>query len=129
MPTTRLDGSVRLAKTWAIPSAKGHLEKRSCSLDEMGASSMYCVVLSRVILTFVRSSDSDRKTESVDGSDCGRRYSLTSNLMARTCAYCGNPGPLTREHVVPDFLYRDFPDQKLGYHEQAKKFLTFDAMV
>lgn len=49
--------------------------------------------------------------------------------MSRRCAYCGESGPLTREHVVPDFLYRDHPDQKLGYNQNAKKFLTFEAIV
>lgn len=49
--------------------------------------------------------------------------------MARHCAYCGQMGLLTAEHVVPQFLYRDYPDHKLGYNEKAKRFLTFEAIV
>ena len=50
-------------------------------------------------------------------------------MTTRTCAYCGVPGPLTRDHVVPDFLYRSYPDQKLGYNEKARRFLEFEAIV
>jgi hypothetical protein len=49
--------------------------------------------------------------------------------MARTCAYCGASGPLTGEHVVPAFLYRENPGQKLGFNEKARRFLEFEAIV
>jgi hypothetical protein len=45
------------------------------------------------------------------------------------CAYCGGPGPLTKEHILPKFLYRDFPNQKLGYNARADKFMKFEAVI
>jgi hypothetical protein len=45
------------------------------------------------------------------------------------CAYCGKHGNLTREHILPGFLYRQFPDQKLGYNSSADKFMKWEATV
>src|SRR5882724_13273323 len=30
-------------------------------------------------------------------------------LTMRRCAYCGSAGPLTKEHICPDFLIRESP--------------------
>ena len=46
-----------------------------------------------------------------------------------SCAYCGGPGPMTKEHIFPKFLYRQFPTQKLGYNERADRFMSWEAQV
>jgi hypothetical protein len=47
----------------------------------------------------------------------------------RQCAYCKGPGPFTREHVTPNFLYKRHPDQKFGYNPRADAFLEWEATV
>jgi hypothetical protein len=36
---------------------------------------------------------------------------------------------LTKEHIFPKFLYRQFPNQTLGFNEKAGKFLSFEAQI
>jgi hypothetical protein len=48
---------------------------------------------------------------------------------SKTCAYCGAYGPFSREHVIPAFLYRQYPDQKFGYHPKAGRYLEWEAVV
>jgi hypothetical protein len=36
---------------------------------------------------------------------------------------------MTKEHILPKFLYRQFPTQKLGYNARADKFLTWEPQV
>jgi hypothetical protein len=36
---------------------------------------------------------------------------------------------MTREHIIPNFLYREFPNQKLGYNQRADKYMTWEAVV
>jgi hypothetical protein len=50
-----------------------------------------------------------------------------SHRSRTDCAYCGKHGNLTREHIVPGFLYRQFRDQKFGYNSRADKFMTWEA--
>jgi hypothetical protein len=47
----------------------------------------------------------------------------------KRCAYCGSNGPFTREHVIPKFLYNEFPDQKFGYHKKTGEFRNYEAVV
>lgn len=54
---------------------------------------------------------------------------LTTPAGGNRCAYCGAPGPLTTEHVIPSFLYRRFPEQKSGYNVRASTFVTWEATV
>ena len=53
----------------------------------------------------------------------------TKSKAAACCAYCGGQGPLTKEHIIPRFLYRQFPQQKLGYNARADKFMKWEAQV
>lgn len=48
---------------------------------------------------------------------------------SKKCAYCGAHGKLTREHIIADFLYRESPDQKLGYNQRADRFMTWEAKL
>ena len=36
---------------------------------------------------------------------------------------------MTKEHILPRFLYRQFPNQKTGYNVRADKFLTWEPQV
>lgn len=45
------------------------------------------------------------------------------------CAYCDREAQLTREHVVPNFLYKANPLAKFGYNLRADKFMTWEAQV
>jgi hypothetical protein len=45
------------------------------------------------------------------------------------CAYCECEAQLTREHVVPNFLYKANPLAKFGYNLRADKFMTWEAQV
>jgi hypothetical protein len=54
---------------------------------------------------------------------------MTSSNASKACAYCGSSGAFTREHVISKFLYRDYPEQKFGYHPQADRYLTHEAVV
>lgn len=47
----------------------------------------------------------------------------------RKCAYCEKEAELTREHIVPSFLYRLNPDAKFGYHPHADTFLKWEAQI
>ena len=47
----------------------------------------------------------------------------------KTCAYCGGNGPFTREHIIPKFLYRRYPDQNLGYNQKAGRYLEYEGIV
>lgn len=51
------------------------------------------------------------------------------NNQHKVCAFCGKKGPFTREHVIPDFLYRKHPEQKFGYNPKADKFITWEAII
>jgi len=46
-----------------------------------------------------------------------------------SCAYCGGPGPFTREHVIPKFLYTAHPSHRLGYNAAADKFMSWEAKI
>jgi hypothetical protein len=55
---------------------------------------------------------------------------MSANLMKdKLCAYCGDVGLLTKEHVIPDFLYKLCPDQKFGYNPRADQFISWEAML
>jgi len=47
----------------------------------------------------------------------------------RVCAYCGRPGPLTREHVCPAFLYKLFPRQNFGLNQKAGRFMSSEHLA
>jgi len=47
----------------------------------------------------------------------------------KLCAYCGGGGSLTREHIIPDFLYRQYPEHKFGYHSKARRYLKYEAKI
>lgn len=47
----------------------------------------------------------------------------------RKCAYCSKEAELTREHIVPNFLYKLNPDAKFGYHPRADTFLKWEAQI
>lgn len=49
--------------------------------------------------------------------------------MSQACAYCGNIAPLTREHVVPSFIYKRNPLGKFGYNPKADAFITYEAQI
>ena len=49
--------------------------------------------------------------------------------MSQACAYCGNIAPLTREHVVPSFVYKKNPLGKFGYNPKADAFITYEAQI
>jgi hypothetical protein len=49
--------------------------------------------------------------------------------MEKTCAFCGAKGPFTKEHVVPNFLYKKYKDHKLGYNLNAGKFVDGERIV
>ncbi|MBI5583326.1 MAG: hypothetical protein HY892_05855 [Deltaproteobacteria bacterium] len=51
-----------------------------------------------------------------------------SNARNR-CAYCEREKQLTREHVVPNFLYKANPLAKFGYNLRADKFMAWEAQV
>lgn len=36
---------------------------------------------------------------------------------------------MTKEHILPRFLYRQFPTQKTGYNARAGKFMTWEPQV
>ena len=48
---------------------------------------------------------------------------------SKICAYCGACGPFSREHVIPAFLYRRYPRQKLGYNLKAGRYIEYEAVV
>jgi hypothetical protein len=52
-----------------------------------------------------------------------------SPKVIKTCAYCGSSGPFSREHIIPDFLYRQYPDQKFGYNEKAGGYVEWEGVV
>jgi hypothetical protein len=49
--------------------------------------------------------------------------------MLQSCAYCGEFAELTREHVVPNFIYKKNPLGKFGYHPRADTFVTYEAQI
>lgn len=49
--------------------------------------------------------------------------------MSTSCAYCGNAAELTREHIVPSFLYKANPLAKFGYNLKADRFITWEAQI
>lgn len=57
-----------------------------------------------------------------------REYFMHQNII-KTCAYCGSRGPFSREHVIPAFLYRQYPDQKFGLHPKASRYIEWEAVV
>ncbi len=52
-----------------------------------------------------------------------------SNTNKSRCAYCRYESQLTREHVVPNFLYKANPSAKFGYNVRADKFMIWEAQV
>jgi hypothetical protein len=52
-----------------------------------------------------------------------------SKKEEKLCAYCKSPGPFTKEHITPSFLYKKLPDHKFGYHPKADQFLTYEATI
>ncbi len=51
------------------------------------------------------------------------------NKTGRKCAYCDGEDQLTKEHVVPNFLYKANPLAKFGYNIRADRFMTWEAQV
>jgi len=49
--------------------------------------------------------------------------------MKGMCAYCQSEGQLTREHIVPSFVYTANPLAKLAYNVKAGKFVRFEAQI
>jgi hypothetical protein len=49
--------------------------------------------------------------------------------MSQSCAYCGDVAELTREHVVPNFIYKSNPLGKFGYNPRADAFINWEAQV
>src|SRR5687768_9028052 len=47
----------------------------------------------------------------------------------RMCAYCSKEADLTREHIVPKFLYEQHPLAKFGYNFKADTFLSWEAQI
>lgn len=54
---------------------------------------------------------------------------MKNNHKLKRCAYCHESGSLTREHIIPAFLYRLHPDQKFGYLKKADRYLEYEAVV
>jgi hypothetical protein len=52
-----------------------------------------------------------------------------SNPMSGVCAYCSRAAQLTREHVVPNFLYRQNPQAKLGFNPKADQFIFGEVQI
>jgi len=49
--------------------------------------------------------------------------------MNRKCAYCGSSGKLTKEHVIPDFLYEFAGRGQVGYNAKASKVVKSEHKV
>ncbi len=49
--------------------------------------------------------------------------------MSKSCAYCGEAGPFTKEHIFPAFLYNILLAQKFGYQPQSDKFITSEPTI
>lgn len=49
--------------------------------------------------------------------------------MNRECAYCGKAGPLTKEHIVPAFLSRRFPEIDTGIPPKSKHVAKFEGTM
>ena len=53
--------------------------------------------------------------------------------MEKTCAFCGAKGPFTKEHVIPNFLYKKYkgPLNKLSWCPVVivNVFSTFNASI
>jgi len=47
----------------------------------------------------------------------------------KNCVYCGQKAPLTKEHVIPKFFYKHYPDCRFGYNYRAEKYLSWEATV
>ena len=45
------------------------------------------------------------------------------------CAYCGKPGPLTKEHVAPSFLYKANPGSDFGFNLRAGRFISGETQI
>ena len=54
---------------------------------------------------------------------------VSQNAMSATCAYCSSEAELTREHIVPNFLYRANPRAKFGFNPKADRFITWEAQI
>lgn len=54
---------------------------------------------------------------------------MTNN--PKTCAYCGKVGPLTHEHLFPDWLSRRTPrrENNLQYLQRAQKFVDAELTI
>mgnify|MGYP001301511971 CR=1 FL=1 len=54
---------------------------------------------------------------------------MLSSDKTKICAYCGKGSSLTREHIIPSFLYKKHPDQKFGFNWAADKFVNSEAII
>jgi len=54
---------------------------------------------------------------------------MLSSEKTKICAYCGKGNSLTREHIIPSFLYKKHPDQKFGFNSAADKFVNSEAII
>jgi hypothetical protein len=54
---------------------------------------------------------------------------VSQNAMSATCVYCSSEAELTREHIVPNFLYRANPRAKFGFNPKADRFITWEAQI
>jgi hypothetical protein len=49
--------------------------------------------------------------------------------MRTKCVYCSTEGELTKEHIVPSFLYKANPESKFGYNPKADAFISWEAQI
>jgi len=49
--------------------------------------------------------------------------------MSVKCAYCSREAQLTREHVVPNFIYKQNPQAKFGYNPKADQFVLAEIQI
>jgi hypothetical protein len=49
--------------------------------------------------------------------------------MSDKCAYCQCESGLTREHVVPNFIYRRNPQSNFGFNPKADQFVFGDVQI
>src|SRR6185295_15223567 len=49
--------------------------------------------------------------------------------MNGICAYCSKQAQLTREHIIPSFVYAANPLAKFGYNPRARQFIHWEAQI
>lgn len=47
----------------------------------------------------------------------------------KSCAYCGGSGRLTKEHILPAFLFRRYPEQRSGIPPKSHKVAKFEGTI